>query len=531
MGFSPTIPTPEQMQYLMGIHPSQVAVSNALAQSAQGPANGETAESGGGAEGNSTESEGNSGKPENSGNSETSPSPSVARPDSSVRGIGGSIASPKTAPEEKAPTPNLATVPSPTPDLSGLTTTSTSPVRSSAQARQEQDQERTARDQEKLDAMRAAPAGVVNFQHRHHILGPLVRGLEIAGSVVAPGVMTQVPGTTLNRNLNIARQSGVVKEDLGAEKESADIENKQEVDAIRQQAEADRRQAENDKVAYQQQIAKLRKDAEERQEAMRDITYDAKTGKFMRGGRTYEPKDFQEGAQLEIQNGITTFDAKGNIVHAGPNTIMWDREKRNQAPVTHIHNPSAESEHYNDVKEAFKSQFGHYPQSPDDFVTFNGMLKGERGERPVHAKDRQAFEEHWGKRFSTESDKVFDKERAAIVKRNGVADITKDKEAWKSLKSDDQADITQSLQDLEQRRTRKNAELQAEKDTEAERYGIYTQPPATASVTRPGNAGGTAGTSASGNPLTHEEARDYLRKAGGDKNKARQMARKDGRAF
>jgi hypothetical protein len=47
-----------------------------------------------------------------------------------------------------------------------------------------------------------------------------------------------------------------------------------------------------------------------------------------------------------------------------------------------------------------------------------------------------------------------------------------------------------------------------------------------------GNSGGsTPSPSAKGKPLSQDEAMQYLKKAGGDKNKARNMAKKDGRSF
>src|SRR5579863_7312309 len=145
MGSTFTIPTPEQMQYMMGIHPIQVAASQAIAQSAMGPNTGEQAPPEGGTapEGSSGEPEGKTEKSE--GNSKATPT--VATPDSmNVRGVGGTI---------QPPDANA---------LAALSNPSSPRPISAAQQRAQQDQERTARDQATLDQMRAKPAGVVNFQ-------------------------------------------------------------------------------------------------------------------------------------------------------------------------------------------------------------------------------------------------------------------------------------------------------------------------------------------------------------------------------
>lgn len=278
-----SIPTPEQVQYLLGIHPAQAAATAALGQASQGPAMDEAAptpgaeesetggENSGDSGGNSGESEGKTEKPEgNSGKAEAAPAPTapsslsagVARPPTGPRGLGGTVGPP--VPEL---TPDL-TAGSTSPDLTNVAqpTLSTRPI-SSAQARANTDQERTARDQAALDEARAKPAGVVQFQHHHRILGPLVRGLEIAGTVVAPHVMAQIPGTTLNRAANLNRMGANVKEDLATEKESGDIANKQEVDAIRRQAEEDRKtnqqNTEAERERHNQEIESIRRELNE----------------------------------------------------------------------------------------------------------------------------------------------------------------------------------------------------------------------------------------------------------------------------
>jgi hypothetical protein len=92
---------------------------------------------------------------------------------------------------------------------------------------------------------------------------------------------------------------------------------------------------EDQKAKYQQDTTDLKQQAQDLKEQLRSIIYDPATGKFMRGDQVYAPKDFQEGAVLEVNNGITTFDANGKIVKAGPQTNMWLKERKNQ-PI-HVH--------------------------------------------------------------------------------------------------------------------------------------------------------------------------------------------------
>jgi hypothetical protein len=94
------------------------------------------------------------------------------------------------------------------------------------------------------------------------------------------------------------------------------------------------------------------------------------------------------------------------------------------------------------------------------------------GAGPAHVKDPQAFESKWNSDFQ-KMQQPFQQERNQIVRRGAVPDVTKNKAAWNDLDKEDQDQITASLNDLENRRTAKNAELQQAKDAEATQYGVY----------------------------------------------------------
>lgn len=76
---------------------------------------------------------------------------------------------------------------------------------------------------------------------------------------------------------------------------------------------------------HQQEEEKLKQDAQDLKEQMRSITYDPNTKQFMRGGNIYTPSKVEEGAILEIQNGIKN----------GPYKQMWDKERRNSPVQIH----------------------------------------------------------------------------------------------------------------------------------------------------------------------------------------------------
>ena len=167
---------------------------------------------------------------------------------------------------------------------------------------------------------------------------------------------------------------------------------------------------------------------------------------------------------------------------------------------------------------------------PDSLTSeqLNEALGGPPGSnRPAHVKDRQAFESHWNDEFA-KARKPFDAERKEVLKQYG---IDKDPKAW-----DD--DSTAAVNKIEQEWSKKSAELQQEKDAEAQQYGVYgQQPAATQPRTAPQPAPKAAPQIRAGtkldpaNPAHVALAKSYLEKAGGDKNKARQLARADGYKF
>jgi hypothetical protein len=127
------------------------------------------------------------------------PSPSSGIPPVSLRGVGS---------------------PSPTPEA-GSPIASSSPL----EARTTADQNELVREQRTGSGIsqiqHGSPEGGIGIAKPHPIAGGILRGLSTIGSVLAPGVMANIPGTEEHHNLLLHQQRGRIGEDLGEQKEEA----------------------------------------------------------------------------------------------------------------------------------------------------------------------------------------------------------------------------------------------------------------------------------------------------------------------
>lgn len=57
-------------------------------------------------------------------------------------------------------------------------------------------------------------SGISQFSQNHHILGPILRGLSVAGSIVAPGAAMMIPGTDLHHSLLVNQNRNAIDSDL-----------------------------------------------------------------------------------------------------------------------------------------------------------------------------------------------------------------------------------------------------------------------------------------------------------------------------
>ena len=100
-------------------------------------------------------------------------------------------------------------------------------------------------DEQTLQQDQSRGSGVDNFSQRHHILGGLIKGLDIAGSVAVPGLMDRLPGTTLNHEQALSSDREAVQGDIANEQKQAQTNDLNAKPALRQ--------AQNDLKQNQQQ--------------------------------------------------------------------------------------------------------------------------------------------------------------------------------------------------------------------------------------------------------------------------------------
>ena len=219
-------PTPEEIQLLLGIHPSQMAANNAFVAGAQGDSRpihdmdtGEAAR---------PPEAGALGQP-------STPSPHVEAPNLERMGNKYAAADARSSDEpdhsslfsSPGPRPVPLNIPMgnrPAPDVAAGQTPETSGNVLSAPITPQSDplQEREAQDRAELARKESTGSGVSQFQQRHHVWGPIVRGLDIAGSVLAPGVSAAIPGTELHHRVLLNEDRAHIAGDLEAEHQRAE---------------------------------------------------------------------------------------------------------------------------------------------------------------------------------------------------------------------------------------------------------------------------------------------------------------------
>lgn len=194
--------SPENLQYLLGIHPDQVAATQAALmekpQSAEEvayageeyPPSDETArpdeKNDGGAFSAPSNSRGLSVEP-------VTPKPSKIEKPKEEMG-------PPVPPELSGEKPNLDAA---KPDSGSISDLMRSPIQPQSQSQADMSalKGREAKDRAELNRLQDTGSGISQFAHKHSLLGKIIRPLEIAGSVIAPNVAAMVPGTELHHNL------------------------------------------------------------------------------------------------------------------------------------------------------------------------------------------------------------------------------------------------------------------------------------------------------------------------------------------
>jgi hypothetical protein len=162
-------------------------------------------------------------------------------------------------------------------------------------------------------------------------------------------------------------------------------------------------------------------------------------------------------------------------------------------------------------RQAFKTQYNRDPNSEEiasRHVSGGGTAGGAAG-KAGKGKDRQSFENGWNTQFNV-MERKYDARKTAVNKDTSLGDEEK------------QAQIAS----IEAERESEKLRLQTEKDKEADQYGIYNQPASSAAAPAAATQTGRPQPSTSQpKQLDEATARAILKEAGGDKNKARQLAK------
>ncbi len=99
------------------------------------------------------------------------------------------------------------------------------------------DQSRLNQDQARLDADKASGSGIDQFSQHHHIIGPILRGLSIAGSALFPTIGAAIPGTDLHHQLQLKGDQENISDDQAGLYKQAQIAE-QGAKATKEQADA-----------------------------------------------------------------------------------------------------------------------------------------------------------------------------------------------------------------------------------------------------------------------------------------------------
>src|SRR5690242_17648629 len=77
------------------------------------------------------------------------------------------------------------------------------------------------KDKAELDRLKSTGSGVDQFAHNHHILGPILKGLDLIGGIVAPGVSMAIPGTSMHHQALVNQASGRTEKDINDQSKQA----------------------------------------------------------------------------------------------------------------------------------------------------------------------------------------------------------------------------------------------------------------------------------------------------------------------
>ncbi len=194
-------PDDETMQALLGLHPHQIAIAQALAAGSQPPPT----------------------------DVASAPTRAIAAPSGASRAI-------NVPPAEVTPTQPAE---GSTEDLEAKAAAPRMPLQSATPPPPDPLAARTSADQAELARVQSTGSGLEQFQRRHPIAGGIARTAAGIGSAFFPGIAAAIPGTDLHHQGIVAGDTSRVAEDLGEAKEQAATADTASQTALRNQQTED----------------------------------------------------------------------------------------------------------------------------------------------------------------------------------------------------------------------------------------------------------------------------------------------------
>jgi hypothetical protein len=193
-------PDDEKMQALLGLHPHQIAIAQALAN----------------------------------GNGPMRP-PDDAQPSADEQPPTRVISSPSSGPR------GINVPPAPEPgSTADLEARADRPRQAPAAVVPTQQD----KDQAEFDRRKNSPSGIEQWANRHGTFGQVIRGLAGVGGALAPGIAAAIPGTELHHEQLLHQSAGRLAQDVGQEKEEATTaETQARIPFMQSEEEKNRREA------------------------------------------------------------------------------------------------------------------------------------------------------------------------------------------------------------------------------------------------------------------------------------------------
>lgn len=442
------IPSPEELQMLLGVHPSQQFANQALLGGGQGdqPASDAVAPAS---------------QPAPTAKTDEAPVEIPQRPSligrPSVRGLDvppvgtpgpdnapGTVVTgvdaagrPALGPDTGQPVgyvppaPKVAAPPPSPVDMSGISGLMTQPIRPISG-----DQNREQKDQAELDRLRTTGSGVSQFQKRHKYWGGLVRGLDIAGAAIAPGVSQMVPGTELHHKELVGEARGRVAQDIGDEKAHQAMQTSEEAQQARIEANRIREESLQDKIsqANQKFVA-----GSEHEDPNSTTGWSAQTV----GG---EWKPYTPPSDHKQTKGESFEDIQGRRGKEADNLGLTGEKRTFYLANGKLHEPgtpAAGAQEYTEWKAAFSRDHGREP-SAEEIAAYKhggGAAGHPKDMRTAHSaveKDKQVQITSEANRFKKEWNQAY-------------KDKTTDKDTLDNLKAEHQARMDSIQSSYEQR--------------------------------------------------------------------------------